>query len=239
MDLDKSWQAAEERGAPARADAAPADTAAFERVVAGAVAMVPGCEACGLIVHGHADVDATLVASDSAAVAVDRRQHDVGQGPALESSESGASLLAGDLCTDPRWPLWTPYAVRQGFRSVLTVRLHTEQGAVGALNIYGTTVDAFDDEAVDLTEIFAEHAAASLDRTGVAIGLRTALRARHRIGVAQGVLAARYGLGIEDSFDLLRDLADESGLKLRDVADLVVAERGLAAVLRRLECAPR
>ncbi len=207
--------------------------------MARAVALVPGCEACGLMMRDEERAEATLVASDLAAAAVDRRQHDTGQGPALESSELGVSLLAGDLCTDPRWPLWTPDAVRAGFRSLLSVRLHTDHGEVGALTLYGTAVDAFDEEAVALGEIFAEHAAADLDRTGIAIGLRTAMRVRHRIGVAQGVLAVRHGLDSEESFALLRDVADESGLRLCDVADLIVAERGLPDVLRRLESAPR
>ena len=199
----------------------------FERVVTRAHDLVDGCDACGITLQRRRQEHESAAATDDTALAVDRRQYELRQGPGLESTESGESLLAGDLQTDPRWPLWSPYAVERGYHSVLSIRLHSEQQPIGALNLYGTEVDAFSEDAVDFAEIFAMHAAAALDQSRLVTGLRTALRSRHVIGIAQGVLAMRYDLTYEQAFDLLRRVSSQSNVKLRDIADRVAAGREL------------
>lgn len=205
----------------------------FERVVHRALELVPGCDACGITVQRPRQEPETGSATDDAALAVDRRQYELRQGPCLESAESGASLLADDLRTDPRWPLWSPFAVEHGFLSVLSIRLHTDQQAIGALNLYARTIDAFTEDAVDLAEIFAMHAAAAIDQARLVTGLRTALRSRHVIGIAQGVIAMRYDVSYEQAFDLLRRVSSQHNIKLRDVADRVATDRELPTELSR------
>lgn len=53
--------------------------------------------------------------------------------------------------------------------------------------------------------------------------LRVALDSRHTIGLAQGLLMARYGLTTSQSFALLRRYSQDGNVKLRRLADDVVA----------------
>lgn len=54
--------------------------------------------------------------------------------------------------------------------------------------------------------------------------LHIALETRHTIGVAQGLLMARYGLTSEQAFEYLRRRSQHGNVKLRRLADLVVEE---------------
>jgi AmiR/NasT family two-component response regulator len=54
--------------------------------------------------------------------------------------------------------------------------------------------------------------------------LHTALETRHTIGVAQGLLMARYQLTTEQAFEYLRRSSQESNVKLRQLADGVVGD---------------
>ena len=58
-------------------------------------------------------------------------------------------------------------------------------------------------------------------------GLQGALESRHLIGIAQGVLAMRYGISYERAFDVLHRYSNDTNTKLRDVAAQVLDERDL------------
>ena len=72
-------------------------------------------------------------------------------------------------------------------------------------------------------------------------GLRAALRSRHVIGQAQGLLMARHGVGSETAFALLVRLSQTSNTKLRDLADSLVrdAEPGAGTPVGAREQDPR
>ena len=55
-------------------------------------------------------------------------------------------------------------------------------------------------------------------------GLRAALETRHMIGLAQGILMARYTLTVAQAFDYLRRLSQSGNVKLREIAVDLVAE---------------
>jgi AmiR/NasT family two-component response regulator len=54
--------------------------------------------------------------------------------------------------------------------------------------------------------------------------LHTALETRHSIGLAQGLLMARYGLSTEQSFAYLQRRSQDGNVKLRLLADEVVSQ---------------
>lgn len=54
--------------------------------------------------------------------------------------------------------------------------------------------------------------------------LNIALETRHTIGLAQGLLMARYGLTAEQAFEYLRRRSQDGNVKLRRLADRVVEE---------------
>ncbi len=53
------------------------------------------------------------------------------------------------------------------------------------------------------------------------------MESRHTIGIAQGVLAVRYDISYERAFQVLHRLSNDRNIKLRDLAQQILDERGL------------
>lgn len=197
------------------------------RVVSRAVEVVRGAEGCGLTVHRRRQGLATAEATDEAVRRADQLQYDLGEGPCLDTAAGDTTLRVDDLAAEERWPRWAKGAHEEGWRSTLSVKLRSDEDDIGALNIYSRRPSAFDDHAVEVAEVFATHAANALRQARLVSGLRTALASRHEIGMAQGVLLARYDIDAEQAFEVLRRISNDANLKLRDVAARVVEARGL------------
>ena len=210
----------------------PSVPLSFQRVVDRALEIVPGCEGAGITLRGRGrESESTAAATSELTLEADRLQYDLDEGPCLDSVRGGGTLVSDDLRHEPRWPRWAQAAAELGVRSVLSIRLHSEEENIGALNCYSRSTGAFAPESVELAEIYAVHATGVLSQAQLVTGLRTALESRHDIGVAQGVLAVTYEISYEQAFELLRRLSNETNTKLRDVARQVLSERGLPAGL--------
>ncbi len=169
----------------------------------------------------------TVASSDEIADTCDRLQYELKEGPCVEAAREGDILASRDVRHDPRWPRWGTRVVDLGVGSVLSLRLSTPEERLGALNLYSSDTDAFDQDDVDLATIFATHAAVALNRAQLVSGLETAMHSRHMIGVAQGILMNRFGLSIDQSFEVLRRYSNARNEKLRDVAAFVVSHHDL------------
>lgn len=206
----------------------PAIPPTFQRVVDRAVEVVPGCEGAGITVRqGRRGSAHTAAATSDLALQVDELQYEIDEGPCLDATRGGGTLVSDDLRHEPRWSRWAAEAARLGMRSVVSIRLHTEEETCGALNCYSSSTHAFGSESVELAEIFSIHATSVLSQAHLVTGLRTALESRHEIGMAQGVLAATYGVSYEQAFELLRRCSMDTNTKVRDLARRVLSERGL------------
>ena len=62
-----------------------------------------------------------------------------------------------------------------GVRSILAIRLTSEQETIGALNFYATKLHAFDRDSVDLAVVYASHAATAMTSAQLVSGLEAAL----------------------------------------------------------------
>lgn len=198
----------------------------FQKVVERAVHIVPGCDAAGIVVRRPRRTPASAAGTHESAEALDTLQFELGEGPCLSIGASGVAL-SHDLQHESQWARWTAQALAQDFRSVLCIGLQTEEEDFGALTLYGREAHVFDEDAVDVAEIFAVHATTALHQARLVTGLRTALESRHEIGLAQGLLAQRYDISYEQAFELLRRYSSHANTKLRDVARRVVADRCL------------
>ena len=58
--------------------------------------------------------------------------------------------------------------------------------------------------------------------------LQRALKTRHGIGVAQGMLMVRYGISMHTAFEYLSRRSQDENIKLHELAGEVVAELGAA-----------
>lgn len=79
--------------------------------------------------------------------------------------------------------------------------------------------DARPQEAIVAMSRLMNVAAATMERRAQ---LEEALQSRIVIEQAKGVLAERYGVGIDEAFGVLRQGARSNRMKLRDLAQLVV-----------------
>jgi GAF domain-containing protein len=204
----------------------PGEPLTFQRVVHRAVEVVPGCSHCGLSLRKRRGRVESAASTDDIAAEADTLQHALGDGPCVDSAFEQENFVIRDLRTETRWPLWAPRAARLGLRSAMSIRLTSDHESIGALNLYGDTVGAFDGDH-DIAMIFASHAAEAMSTAQLVSGLRNAMDSRHTIGIAQGVLAVRYSISYERAFQVLHRYSNDHNIKLRDLAEQVLAERGL------------
>lgn len=201
-------------------------TLTFQRVVDRAVDVVPGCDHCGLHLRKRRGKAESASATDEIAAAADRLQDELQEGPCVDAAFQRENFVVRDLRTDERWPTWAARAADLGIRSSMSVRLTANDETIGALNFYSDRPGAFDGDE-DIAMIFASHAAAAMANAQLVGGLRNALDSRHTIGVAQGVLAVRYGISYERAFQVLHRYSNDHNVKLRDVAERVLETREL------------
>jgi GAF domain-containing protein len=198
----------------------------FQRVVDRALEVVPGCDHCGLHLRKRKGKAESATATDEIAAEADRIQDELQEGPCVDAAFQEENFVVHDLLTDVRWPEWAARASALGIRSSMSIRLIANDSTIGALNFYGDEPGSFDGDQ-DIAMIFASHAAAAMANARLVGGLRTALDSRHTIGIAQGVLAVRYDISYERAFQVLHRYSNDHNVKLRDVAEQVLATRSL------------
>jgi GAF domain-containing protein len=205
-----------------------ADVTAFlEQAVGLAAAVVP---AMGCSITMRRDQELTTAASSNElAQDVDEIQYGRGQGPCLEALHTGVRVLVADLAVETRWPNYRPYALEQGVASSLSLPLTVEDVTLGALNLYGSTVDQFDSDAMSRAEAFAAQTVTALrivmhqaQQITLEKQLREALAARAVIDQAIGMIAGQQRLSASQAFDLLREASQRRNVKLTVVAQELI-----------------
>ena len=170
----------------------------------------------------------TIAPSDPITAEIDQLQYDLDEGICRDSTWSGATLVSQSLATDPRWPQWAPKAAALGVASMIAAELTGTQGQrMGSVNLYWTDEQQFTSDDLAYAQLFARHAAIALTSALMVQGLNTALDSRKRIGQAQGILMERYDLDEDRAFEVLRRYSQSRNIKLREVAEQVVATRTL------------
>jgi GAF domain-containing protein len=183
---------------------------------------------CSVTVRGEHQ-PYTVAASDDFANLMDEVQYDHGEGPCLEALRTGAVIYVPDLPADARWDGYRPHAVASGVRSSLSLPLAVADTVIGALNVYSSRPDAFDERLRQGLDVFAAQAAAALamvlrqarqDQTTAQ--LEQALASRTTIDQAMGILMAQQHCTAEKAFALLRAHSQNTNRKIREVAaDLI------------------
>jgi transcriptional regulator with GAF, ATPase, and Fis domain len=201
----------------------PASERTLQRVVRLAVQTIRGCDYAGVTLKHNGRLD-TPAATDPLVDRLDQAQYELNEGPCVAAVRIEDNVLLVDTSTDDRWPRWAPVAAEAGIGSVFSIRLESPQHVVGALNLYSRSVDGFDQEAQLTGPIFAMHASNAIYTASEVENLAVALRTRHLIGLAQGMLMLRYGLEEDQAFRFLTRRSQEQNVKLRVVAENVVTE---------------
>jgi GAF domain-containing protein len=174
----------------------------------------------------------TVVSSDPRAAMVDEGQYEGGWGPCVHALATGEVVEIADQESDPRWPEYRVHAVALGVRSSLSLPLIVNGDVVGAMNLYDfDEPEAFDIQNRRRAETFAAQAS-----TALALALRQvhdaelaeqmehALATRSVIDQAIGIIMSQQRCTAEQAFGVLRKHSQNNNLKLRTVAERMVAK---------------
>lgn len=185
------------------------------------------CSYAAVMLQGSQGRLEMVAATDPLVADLEVAQREVGAGPDVDLAKDRLGVLVSDTRSDHRWPRWAKEADAVGIRSMLGARLYTERSTVGTLNLYDVRENYFDLDDQSVVNLLARHAAIALARSRHLDNLWQAIDARKRIGQAQGILMARYGLDEDQAFQLLLRYSQNENRKLRLVAEEVVQTRGL------------
>ncbi|WP_244523848.1 GAF and ANTAR domain-containing protein [Blastococcus sp. DSM 46786] len=192
--------------------------ATLAAITTAAVAAVPGADECGIsYVIGRRRVEARAATSDLPRE-VDRLQSRVQQGPCLDAVFEEETVRVDDVAGERRWPEFAQEAAALGAGSMMCFRLFVEGDRLGALNVYARAAGAFGEEAQEIGQMFASHAAVALAGAEHESNLRVGMGTRDLIGQAKGILMERHKLTAEQAFDVLAKVSQELNRKLLDVA---------------------
>ena len=199
----------------------------LQRGVELAVALIERCDHASVTVLTPHYAE-TVAVSDDVARRGDGWQHDLSEGPGLESVRGRVPVVSQDLRADPRWRAWGPQAVeRLGMRSVVSVPLDAQGGGVGALNLYADRPGVWDADQRALAAALAGEVAVAAADARLLDARTAALLARSGVGQAQGMVMERFGLTAEQAFDYLERLSADAGVGLLHVAERLVETRDL------------
>lgn len=173
---------------------------------------------------------ATVASSSDEARALDEVQYGFGDGPCLRASRTGKTILVEDVRTDARWPEYAEAIRELGFRSILGVPLLLGNDGGAGLNLYARTPGYFTPDRVKAAEAFASESATALQlavqinrHRSTAEHLRAAMEARTVIDLAVGIVMAQNKCSQESAFGILQRASSNRNVKLRDLAERIVA----------------
>ena len=202
--------------------------ATLERVAKMSTSLIEACDSCGVSLLRDGTVS-TRSASDARADRVDEIQYAQGEGPCLEAIKIGQAVHVDSFADEERWPLFIDRARQEGIRASYSVPLTVRGETLGSLNFYSTGAP-FSDADEQMGDVLATQAAAALRNAqtfnevlALVDQLNEALRSRDVIGQSKGMLMSRFSLTSDDAFQLLRTESQHRNVKLRTLAEEIVA----------------
>jgi GAF domain-containing protein len=190
---------------------------------------IPGADDVSITLVGGGGTH-TAACTGQRAVTVDEWQYQQGHGPCLAAAAANITVTVPDLAGDSRWPDWTDRAIDAGVHSSVSVGLPLHDSVSGAINVYATTPQAFDEDAVILAETFGGYAAVAMANAHRYDGTATladyaqaAMDSRAVIEQAKGIIMADRRCPADEAFAILAKVSEYSGRALGDVAAVLVA----------------
>jgi GAF domain-containing protein len=155
-----------------------------------------------------------------------RLQAELNEGPCLAALTGGEhTYLVTNTLGDERWPTWGKAAANLGYYSVVSSSLETQSRRFGSLNVYSTTVNAFDEHDLEVMQLLAAHASVAISAARMRSELYEALGTRTTIGQAQGILMHAFDINADQAFAYMRRLSQDQNIRLIKVAEGVIANR--------------
>lgn len=193
-------------------------------VSAAAVELIPGADTAGVLMirrNGFESLGGTTDIPER----LDELQVSFDEGPCIQAAVADVVVRTDDFRAETRWPRYSPAVVEIGVLSGISFKLFTAEKTAGALNLFGYQPHVWDGDALTVGSVLAAHATAAILANEHGHQLETALLSRDRIGQAKGIIMERYDVDDVRAFDMLRQLSQESNVKLADIAQRVIDSR--------------
>lgn len=171
---------------------------------------------------------ATWAQTSSLSSGLDQLQYDLGEGPFIDSLQTGV-VVASHIQREHRWSNYVSSASQLGLRSQVAVPLCRPEGQpLGALNMYSTTQGDVGAVVPLIAKGLANQIVVLLTHLEEIENLHHALDSRKTIGIAVGVLMGQYQLTERAAFEVMRRRSSQTNVKLRDIAEGLVADQSAA-----------
>jgi GAF domain-containing protein len=204
-------------------------TTALDKIVRLAVENLDACEFAGISFVEGRKITSPASSNDIPKI-LDGIQSETGEGPCIDAIKEHEVFQTGDLRREKRWPNFSSRGHEEtGVASILSIRLFVEEDTMGALNLYSTTPDAFDDSDVALATVFAVHASVAMSAARKQESLEKKAETRDVIGRAKGILMARSGVTDDEAFAMLKSASQRMNVKLRDIAQTITEQKPMPA----------
>nr|WP_157554090.1 GAF and ANTAR domain-containing protein [Herbidospora sakaeratensis] len=193
-----------------------------------AAAMPGGCGAT-MAVWPRPGAETVLVASHPELGELVELEHFLGDGPGLAALRSERPVAVPDLGRDPRWVRFGREALARGLRGCVAASGHGP-GVTAVVTVYGLRPGEPDESAAPFAETLARQAArlstfadAQERQSREVRQLRETMEGRETIEQAKGMIMQALGVDAEQAFAELRRTSQNAHLKLRDVAERLIA----------------
>lgn len=199
-------------------------TDTLQTIVEVACNSVPGFDQVGISTLEKRGEVQTRAHTGELVERLDALQYALREGPCSVALQGHEVVCATALRHEKRWPHYVPQAWEAGVRSQLAVKLYLDHGTLGGINFYSTVHDEVSPEAQALARLFATHAAIALGHAQERDTFTEGLQTRRAIGQAIGILMERYDMNEDHAFAFLVRASSHANIKLRAVAQELVAE---------------
>lgn len=203
--------------------------ATLSQITAAAVELLPDVQYSSITVLRPDGSLSTAAPTDPLLLELDGEQYRLKEGPCYDAAAHTGQVVSSNLASDQRFPQYGRVAVGMGVHAQIGVRLFDTPTSNGALNLYSTRTGAFED-VQSLSALFAHQAGMAISYAHQIGTLHEAVQTRTMIGQAVGIVMERYNLNDERAFAFLRRLSSHRNVKLRLVAQEIIAatedERG-------------
>ena len=201
----------------------------LQQLTAAAVEVLPDVQFASITIRHDDDRLETSSPTDEFLYGLDQRQYELHEGPCYEAAVDTVQLISPNLVADERYPNYGPMAAEAGIRAQAGIRLFEGPKSAGALNLYSTKVGAFEG-VQSLGALFVHQAAVAIAYASEIKGLTEAVHTRTLIGQAVGIVMERYRLPDDRAFAFLVRLSQARNVKLRLVAQEMVATEAQSGV---------